>query len=464
VSKTASHRTPSLRRVEIERLSLGGEGVARADGKVFFVPHTAPGDVVDVEPTDIHARYARARLVEVIKTSSERITPPCPYHFRPTPSEKREPLFCGGCSWQHLTYDSQLEAKRQILKETLERLGGLKGVEVKAVLGMKDPWRYRNKVQEPVGWNGEQLVAGFYAQESHVIVPIKDCLVQTSLSVALINRARELLEQHHIRAYDGERHQGWIRHLWVRTAGDQALLVFVTRTPDFPSKDKILEPLVKEFPPLAGIHQNVNPGRTNVILGREWIKQWGADHIEERLGSLRFRLSPGSFFQVNSHQAKVLYDVATSMAGRGERLLDLYCGVGGLALSMAQRFNEVGGVDEVPSAIQNAENNAELNGIENARFIAEPVESFLRNLRRPPGLLCISVDPPRAGCAPQVIERLVQLEPDRIVYVSCDPGTLARDLALLVQGGYRVQEVQPVDLFPHTPHIETVVRLDYQGS
>jgi len=448
-------------RLEIQRLSLGGEGIAHAEGRVIFIPYTAPGDVIEAEITETHARYARAQLIKVLQPSSDRTQPPCPYHFQlRTPySAFRTGLFCGGCSWQHLTYAAQLEAKRRLVQETLERLGGLKGISVKTALGMRDPWRYRNKVQEPVGWDGRRLISGFYAQESHDIVPIEDCLVQSTLSVSLINRTRVLLEKFHVRAYDASRHQGWIRHLWVRTAGDKALLVLVTRSPDFAHEAQILEPLIREFPQLAGIHQNVNPARTNVILGRGWRKIYGADFIEERLGNLRFRLSPGSFFQVNSLQAKVLYDVAAAMAGRGDRLLDLYCGVGGIALWLADRFNEVGGVDEVPSAIENAEANAELNGIENARFIAQPVESFLRNLGRSPGPLCVTLDPPRAGCAPQVIRELIHLKPDRLVYVSCDPGTLARDLGLLVKGGYRVQDVQPVDLFPQTAHIETVVKL-----
>lgn len=467
-------RRASLLRLKIERLSLGGEGIAHADGRVIFIPYTAPGDVIEAEITETHARYARARLVQVIQASPSRTQPPCSYHFQTSAAQNR--IFCGGCSWQHLTYSSQLDAKRQLVQETLERLGGLRGVAVKPVLGMQDPWRYRNKVQEPIGWDGRQLISGFYAQESHDIVPIQDCLVQSSLSVSLINRTRDLLEKFHVRACDNERHNGWIRHLLVRTTsaprtapfpargdreggGEQALLLFITRSSDFAHERGILEPLINEFPQLAGIHQNVNPGRTNVILGRQWRKIYGADFIEEQLGHLRFRLSPGSFFQVNSLQAKVLYDVAAEMAGRGERLLDLYSGVGGIALWLADRFREVGGVDEVPSAIENAEANAELNGIENARFIAQPVESFLRGLRRSPGSLCVTLDPPRAGCVPQVIHSLIHLQPDRLVYVSCDPGTLARDLGLLIKGGYRVQEVQPVDLFPQTPHIETVVKL-----
>ena len=369
-----------------------------------------------------------------------------------------------------------------LVLETLERIGGLKGIIVKPVLGMKDPWRYRNKVQQPVGFDGNNLVTGFYAPGSHDILPITECLVQTELSVAIINRTREILRHFGIRAYSEARHQGWIRHLLVRTAGSptpitpgvgpegsdpsrmdpsRALLTFVTRTPEFPHEQDVIQALNKDFPQILWFHQNVQNARSNVILGREWRTLAGQDWIEERLGRLRFRLSPASFFQVNSAQAEILYDVARQFAGKGRRLLDLYCGVGAIALWLADQFEEVGGVEEVEPAIVDAQANAELNGIQNARFLAQPVEAFLRGARHDSGRgLTVTLDPPRTGCAPAVVQALVKLRPERIVYVSCDPGTLARDVKVLVQGGHQVDAVQPVDLFPQTAHIETVVKLN----
>ncbi len=462
--------------IRIERLSLGGEGVGRAGGLVVFVPYAAPGDLLSVALIEQHARYARGRIVHILERAPVRVKPPCPYHYqapedgaandaRPIAQypQAGSDLFCGGCSWQHLAYAGQLSAKREILRETLERVGGLRGTSVQPVRGMRDPWRYRNKVQEPVGWDGRRLISGFYAPGSHAIVPIDDCLVQPELSVAIINRARDLLSAHHVRAYDASSHQGWIRHLWVRTAGNpaKALLVFVSRTPDFPQEKLVVETLVREFPELVGIHQNVNPSRTNVILGRQWRKIAGADWIEEQLGALRFRLSPGSFFQVNTPQAEVLYNAVRELAGRGPRLLDLYCGVGGIALWLADQFEEVGGVEEFPEAIVDAEANAELNQIDNVRFMASSAERFLNGLdRRENHGLTVVMDPPRAGCTPEVLRAMARLAPPRIVYVSCDPGTLARDLAFLHENRYAIKTVQPVDLFPHTPHIETVVQLD----
>jgi len=467
--------------LDIDRLSLGGEGVGRAGGMVVFVPYAAPGDTLDVEITESRKRFGRARIVRILKPSPERVEAPCPYYFR-----------CGGCAWQHLAYPAQLKAKQALVQETLERIGGLRGIAVKPVLGMKDPWRYRNKVQQPVGWDGKRMISGFYAEGSHDIVPIEDCLVQPELSVKIIGRAKTLLEEHGLRAYDAQRHQGWIRHILVRTShphpasppsplsrervspspylrekgsgdeGDRALLVFVTRSPEFPQESKIIPILMREFPQLAGIHQNIQPARTNVILGRDWRRIYGQDYLEERLGPLKFRLSPGAFFQVNSPQAEVLYNMVKAMAGSGERLLDLYTGVGTIALWLSDRFQEVGGVEENPAAIRDAETNAEINGIDNARFIAQSTEAFLGSISRDPRHgLTVVVDPPRAGCTPAVLKSLAALRPATLIYVSCDPGTLARDLAFLTQNGYRIQAVEPVDLFPHTPHIETAVKLIY---
>lgn len=450
--------------LRVDRLSLGGDGVGRAGPCVVFVPYGCPGDVLQIEITEAHTNYVRGRIVSVVTPSPQRIKPPCPYHYQAPLASRPSPIgsYCGGCDWQHVTYAAQLEAKRHLVQETLERIGGLRGVEVKPTLGMKDPWRYRNKVQQPVGWDGHRVISGFYAPYSHRIVPIEDCLVQSELSVRVLNRVRALLEQYHLHPYDEKRHSGWIRHLWIRTMqANQALLVLVTRTEEFPRGRALTETLVREFPELVGIHQNVNPGKTNVILGRHWVKLCGADVLEEKLGPLRFLLSPGSFFQVNSLQTEVLYNKVKELAGKGEGLLDLYCGIGGMALWLAGNYEQVVGVDEVKSAIADAQQNARLNRITNAHFLAEPAEEFITGFRHPnPSRdLTVVLDPPRVGCAPQVLKALIHLKPRNLIYVSCDPGTLARDLGFLNKSNFRIKDVIPIDLFPHTSHIETVVRL-----
>jgi 23S rRNA (uracil1939-C5)-methyltransferase len=363
-----------------------------------------------------------------------------------------------------MPYGFQLDAKRQLVQETLERLGQIQDVEVQPVLGMTDPWRYRNKVQQPVGWDGRRLISGFYAPASHNIVPIEDCLVQPELSVKILNRTRELLETYRLPAYDEIRHTGWIRHFWVRTNRKaQAMLVLVTRNETFPHQADILNPLIREFPGLIGIHQNINPGKTNVILGREWRKCAGADFLEECLGPLNFRLSPGSFFQVNTLQTEVLYNKIREFAGKGETLLDIYCGVGTITLWLAASFRQVMGVDEVKNAIFDARKNADANGIRNSRFFAAPAASFLGTSAHQLGdsrELTVVLDPPRAGCEPHVVEGVCRLNPRQVIYVSCDPGTLARDVQLFGKAGYKPRLIQPVDLFPHTAHIETVVLLN----
>lgn len=440
--------------MRVDRLSLGGDGVARVEGTVVFVPYGSPGDTLEVEIVEMRRNFARARVLRVLEPSPVRTDPPCPYHFDPKLPQR---LSCGGCVWQHMNYDFQLDAKRQLVEETLERLGSLRDVEVQPTLGMREPWRYRNKVQQPVGWVGDRPISGFYAIASHELVAIEDCLVQPDLSVRIVNRVRSLLNP---------RHKGWLRHLLIRTSQKgQAQLVFVTQSDDFPNQAQVIGTLLREFPALVGIHQNVNPAKTNVILGRIWKHCAGADALEEQLGSLRFKLSPGSFFQVNSPQAEVLYNVVKKVAGQGRELLDLYCGVGSIALWLAGSFSRVQGVDEVKSAIVDAQYNAKQNRIENTRFLASPTEQFLRSYRGSSQVdLTVILDPPRAGCDPRVLEALGRLRPRNLVYVSCDPGTLARDLQSLQRYGYTPRLIQPVDLFPHTAHIETVVHLPSRNT
>jgi 23S rRNA (uracil1939-C5)-methyltransferase len=474
--------------LQVDRLSLGGDAIGRVDAAVVFVPYGCPGDTLEVELTEVRKNYARARILRVLEASPVRTNPPCPYHFHaPTTSssasvsggstlkrhvdpplttagdDRQTALPCGGCSWQQMKYEFQLDAKRQLVQEALERIGGVHDLDVLDTMGMDDPWRYRNKVQQPVGWDGKRVISGFYAPGSHDIVPIEDCLVQPELSVRILNRARALIDQFQLRVYDAERHSGWLRHFWIRTTSTgQALLVIVTKDEAFPHQADFVNTLRREFPALVGIHQNVNPGRTNVILGRLWRSCWGAETIDEELGPLRFRLTPGSFFQVNTPQTVILYNAVKAAAPGGSVLIDLYCGVGGIALWLAAGYEQVIGVDEVRNAIIDAANNAALNGIRNTRFLASPAEAFIAKYRASGASnkeTTVVLDPPRAGCDPRVLGALARLQPASLIYVSCDPGTLARDLAILQRGGFRVESAQPVDLFPQTPHIETVVRL-----
>jgi 23S rRNA (uracil1939-C5)-methyltransferase len=328
-------------------------------------------------------------------------------------------------------------------------------------------WRYRNKVQVPFGKSGRYVVAGFYAPGSHDIVEFDDCPIQPTFSVDIVRYVKEEANRLRWPPYDEDTNSGWIRHLLVRTnEKGEALVVFVTKTPRFYGKDLFVQNLRRRFPKVIGVHQNVQPGRTNVILGDQWISLWGQTRIEEELLGLKLRYAAGSFFQVNRGAAEKLYAKAIDElnATKGDVVLDLYCGVGAMALLAAKRAKHAMGVEPVPSAIADARENAARNQINNIEFLQVDSERFLTQRSRQIEMLMhanplVIVDPPRSGCTPDVLNGLFKLRPRRIVYVSCHPATLARDLKFL-SSSYTLETVTPVDLFPQTSHIETVVRLE----
>lgn len=458
--------------LDVSGLDVEGDGVARtADGLVVFVEGGLPGDRLQAEVTRLGSGYARARAVQLLRPSSLRVEPRCPIAHR-----------CGGCPLMGLAYPAQLDAKRRQVVEALRRIGGFDEADARVAepLGMSDPWNYRNKAQYPVrrGPAGEVQV-GFYRRGTHEVVPADDCAVQHPLNVAVARSARRALQRLGAQPYDERRHDGLVRHLVVRTAraSGESLLAVVTREPAAELVAEVARAVQREVPQLVGAANNVNPHRTNVILGPATEAVWGRARIEERVGSLRLSLSVTSFFQVNSVQAERLYEeVRRRIAervreGRGPaRLVDVYCGVGGIGLYAAGEVQEVFGIEISAEAVEDARRNARLNGIEWARFVASPAEPALAELARetavPGRRLVAVVNPPRRGLEAGVVRALVRLMPERLVYVSCNPATLARDLRMLVQGArragaaFRLGPVQPVDMFPHTAHIEVVAHLD----
>ncbi|MEK9144550.1 MAG: 23S rRNA (uracil(1939)-C(5))-methyltransferase RlmD, partial [Elusimicrobiota bacterium] len=371
--------------------------------------------------------------------------------------------------WQHLDYAGQLEAKEELLRDCLRRIAKIPDPPVERTVPSPAQWRYRNKVLipfQPPSEGSDMPAAGFYAPASHRVVGFEDCPVQTELSVRIIRRVRELSARLGWSAYDEKRHQGWLRHLLVRCAADgRALAAFVTRTPDFPRKDEALAALRADFPELAGLFQCVQPERTSVALGPEWKHLWGEDRLEERVGELRLRFSPSAFFQVNTAASELLFATAAEFATEGcaklSLLLDLYCGVGPIALWLAAHAERVVGFEESREAIADAQANARLNGIRNARFICGRVETSLGRLRkelegRPPGSACAVLDPPRAGCADAVLKAVSGACLGRLVYASCDPATFARDAGRLNRLGWKLARARPHDLFPQTSHVEAV--------
>lgn len=437
----------------VEGLNHDGEGVARFEGLTIFVPGALPGDLVSARVISRKKAYARALVEEVLKPSPARVSPRCPHHG-----------LCGGCRLQHLAYEEQLVYKKGLVEDALRRLGGMK-VPVLPVIGMEAPWRYRNKAQVPVAWADGRVLAGFYQRRSHTVVDTETCPVQLLPNDEVIRAARRAIQRTGVPIYNEKDHTGTLRHVIARTsrASGETLIILVTKGRELPGKEELLKDLSAGTKNLVGIVQNVNPRRGNKIFGQEDITLWGRGYLEEKLGGLTFRISPQSFFQVNSSQAEILLEKVREygqLTGE-ETVFDLYCGTGAIALYISRFARRVIGVESVAAAVEDARQNARLNGITNAEFIlGRSEEAAPRLAKEGYAAHVVIVDPPRGGCRPELLETIITLNPEKVVYVSCNPATLARDLKYLAKGGYRAIEAQPVDMFPHTSHVETVVLLE----
>jgi 23S rRNA (uracil1939-C5)-methyltransferase len=436
-----------------EDMTHEGNGVGKLDGYPVFVPNTLPGEEADVKIIFVKKNFAIGKLVELKKESPHRVDPPCAVYHQ-----------CGGCQLQHMDYEMQLEMKRQQVENVFKKIAHITDVEVKPTLGMEDPWRYRNKVQIPVGEKDGELITGFYRKKSHEIIDgMETCIITDKVNDTVVEKVRAIASSLGIRAYDEKIHKGTLRHIVVRRGKQtgQLMLVLVTRTKTLPHKQAFLDEIIKAFPEIDSIVQNVNSQRTNVILGKETMTLYGSDYIYDTIGDVKFAISAKSFYQVNPDQTKVLYDQALAFAGLTgkETVIDAYCGIGTISLFLAQQAKHVYGVEIVPEAIDDAKKNAELNHITNAEFVVGEAEKVMpwwtaQGLR--PDV--IVVDPPRKGCDEALLKAMIDMGPERIVYVSCNPATLARDVKVLADH-YDVKQIQPVDMFPQTSHVETVVLL-----
>lgn len=446
--------------VTFEDLTHEGAGVAKIEGFPVFVPNALPDEQGKIKVTRVKKGFAFGRLMELTKESQHRQDAPCPIYKQ-----------CGGCQIQHMSYEGQLLFKQKQVKDVLERIGKLdmSRVKVHPVLGMEDPWNYRNKAQVPVGEREGGLVAGFYQQRTHEIIDMEKCLIQQSENDEVVQAVKDICNAFGIKAYNEERHKGWLRHVMVRygMATGEMMVVFVTRTADFPQKQQVIEQIIARFPHVRSIVQNVNSKKTNVIFGDETTVLWGEEYIYDTIGDIKFAISARSFYQVNPAQTKVLYDKALEYAElQGEEtVIDAYCGIGTISLFLAQKAGRVYGVEIVPEAIEDAKRNADLNGINNVEFAVGEAETVIPNWYKE-GIKAdtLVVDPPRKGCDEALLDTILKMKPNRVVYVSCNPGTLARDLRILEDGGYVTEEVQPVDMFPHTSHVECVASLVIQQS
>lgn len=443
--------------MNITGLSHEGHGVGRVHGFALFVPGALPREQVRVKVVKVKKQYGYGKLLEILAASPDRTEPACPVYGR-----------CGGCQLQHLDYAAQLHWKRQQVIDALERIGGLSSVPVHPTIGMERPWQYRNKAQVPVGLQDGRVVTGFYAPRSHRIVPFQQCGIQHPVAEMVLRIVRQWAEQRRIAIYDEERHTGLLRHVVVRTgfATGEVMVILVTNGERLPHVRELTERLRQAVPGLASVVQNIQPERTNVILGARSNVLWGRDVIYDELDGVRFAISARSFYQVNPVQTEVLYAKAleyADLSGR-ETVIDAYCGIGTISLFLARRAQRVYGVEVVPEAVEDARRNAALNGMDNVTFVAGEAETIIPQWAEE-GMRAdvIVVDPPRKGCDQRLLDAILTMAPRRLVYVSCNPATLARDLKYLAACGYAVQEAQPVDMFPQTVHVECVTSLIHKG-
>jgi len=440
--------------VDVQGMGYEGEGVSKIYNFTIFIPGALKNERVKIKIIKVNKNYGFGKLLEVIGPSRDRVIPECGIFTR-----------CGGCQLQHLSYESQLKFKKNRVEDCLKRIGKLDKFILHDTIGMEDPWRYRNKAQLPVGKKDGKISIGFYAPRSHEIIDMETCLIQDETADRVVKIVREWISKHNIQVYDEQRNTGTVRNIMLRKAfkTNELMVVIVTRTNELLHKAELIEALRNDMPGIKSIIQNVNPKQTNVILSDKCITLYGKNFISDYIGEFKFNISPLSFFQVNPVQTEVLYNKALEYAGLtgNETVFDAYCGTGTITLFLSKKAKKVYGVEIVPQAIENAIINAKQNGIENAEFIVGEAEKVIPELIKQ-GVKAdvVVVDPPRKGCGIELLEAISSIKPKRIVYVSCDPGTLARDLGILEGMGYATLEVQPVDMFPMTGHVETVVLIE----
>ncbi|MRN56388.1 23S rRNA (uracil(1939)-C(5))-methyltransferase RlmD [Paenibacillus monticola] len=489
--------------LDIIGMTHEGEGVGRVEGYTLFVHGALPGEKVRAKVLKTKKQYGYAKLLQIVEASGDRIAPPCEIYDQ-----------CGGCQLQHMDYSAQLAWKRQLVVDNLQRIGKLTvaetlvgteqvangstgnavatvnvvetplqagaslasaeqvaqtGILVRPTLGMTEPWRYRNKAQVPIGDSEGGLVGGFYARNSHRIIDMETCLIQHESNDDVLRQVKAIGRKLGVSAYDEESGKGLLRHVVVKVAfrTGEMMIVLVTNGDRIPHTDEWIAEIRHALPAVTSICQNVNTQQTNVIFGELTRTLWGNDVIYDYIGDVKFAISARSFYQVNPPQTEVLYGKTVEYAGLtgNETVIDAYCGIGTISLFLAQHAKQVYGVEIVPEAIDDARANALLNGMGNVVFEVGASEDVIPNWKEQ-GITAdvIVVDPPRKGCDPRLLETILAMKPERVVYVSCNPSTLARDLRVLEDGGYRTVEVTPVDMFPWTVHVESVALLVKGGT
>ena len=440
--------------IEVRDLNHKGQGVGKIDGFTIFLNGGLPGDKVKVKIIDVKKSYGVGELISIEEKSNSRVVPKCPVAD-----------VCVGCQIQQLDYNEQLSIKKDKVINDIKKIGGLDDVVIYDTIGMDNPYRYRNKAQFPVKITNNKVKIGFYKTNTHDVAEIDKCIIQHDINDEVINIVKEYMTKYKIAAYDEKSGRGIIRHILTKTAfktGD-LMVVIITNGNQLPNVESLIKMLTEKISNIKSIVQNVNNSRSNVILGRKSVTLWGESKIVDYIEDLKFNISAESFFQVNPMQTEVLYRKALEYANLtgNETVFDIYCGIGSISLFLAKKAKKVYGIEVVEKAIEDAKENAKINNINNTEFFVGKAEEVFPKLYKE-GIKAdvIVVDPPRKGCDEEVLNTMVKMNPKRIVYVSCNPSTLARDLKYLDEKGYKTLEVQPVDMFPHTMHVETVVLIE----
>lgn len=443
----------------IEDISETGEGIGKTDGFTWFIKDTVIGDTVEAKAMKTKKSYGFARLERILEPSKNRVEPKCPVARQ-----------CGGCQLQAMDYKEQLTFKERKIYNNLTRIGGFTEIPMLPIMGMDEPWRYRNKAQFPWGTDKEgNIITGFYAGRTHSIIGCEDCLLGIEENEDILKIIKAHMERFGLRPYDEETHKGLIRHTLIRKGfkTGELMVCQVINGKSLPHQEELVEELLK-IPGMTSISYSVNREKTNVIMGNQVENLYGPGYISDYIGDVKYRISPLSFYQVNPVQTEKLYGTALEYAGLtgGETVWDLYCGIGTISLFLAQKAKKVYGVEIVPQAIEDARENAKLNGMENVEFFVGKAEEVLPEQFEKNQVYAdvIVVDPPRKGCDEVCLDTIVKMGPKRVVYVSCDSATLARDLKYLAERGYELSRGRGCDMFPHSGHVETIVLLERRAQ
>ncbi|WP_049320394.1 23S rRNA (uracil(1939)-C(5))-methyltransferase RlmD [Mammaliicoccus sciuri] len=432
-----------------------GHGVVKFDRYPIFVPNAIKDETISFKVIKVKKQFAIGKLISIEEASKDRIEPPCEYY-----------KVCGGCQLQHLSYSAQLEMKKEQVINLFKRKAHFEDTIIHDTVGMENPWHYRNKSQIPVGKNKSgEIELGFYRQRSHDIVNIDHCMIQDEKHDLIMKKLKQLLDEINISIYNEQKHKGELRHIILRTGyyTGETMVIFVTNSKQLSHKNKIIDFIQTEFENVVSIIHNINLEKSNVIMGHTSHTLYGKDTITDKLSEYEFKISDTSFYQINPTQTEKLYHKALEYAQLDgeETVIDAYCGIGTIGSYMSQKAKHVYGVEVVEQAIENAKENAQINHIDNATWEAGKAEEIILKWQQE-GIKpeVVMVDPPRKGCDQTFIETLIELSPKRIVYISCNPATQVRDVELLKNSGYQLKEITPVDMFPHTTHVETVALIE----